>query len=130
MHHEAVDGTDRTPGALMRRMVDVFNTGDLSDLERLIAHGYVDHQGLRGVKVFGPEGFATVVTLARRRRPRLRVEIEELAVDGDTVTARLMWTEPEVGERSGGAPDPPRRTVEVVRFSGGLAVEHWGERLS
>lgn len=114
----------------MRRMVDVFNTGDLSDLESLIAPGYVDHQGLRGVKVFGPDGFSSVVTLARRRRPRLRVEIEELAVDGDTATAWLTWTEPEAGLRSGAAPDPPRRTVDVVRFAGGLAVEHWGERLS
>ena len=45
-----MDGTDRTPGALMRRMVDIFNTGDLSDLERRIPHWYVDHQVLLTIR--------------------------------------------------------------------------------
>lgn len=115
----------------MRRMVETFNTGDVSTLELLVSPSYVDHQGIGGSEVYGPDGFASVVMLARHSHPGLRVLIEELTVAGDTVHARLAWFEPEpTPDSSSNAGDvTQRRTAETVRFSDGLAVEHWGERL-
>ncbi len=105
----------------MRRIVEVFNTGDVSSLDSLVSPKYVDHQGIGGSKIFGTSGFASLVTRARQGHPLLRVEILEISVDGDRVTARLIWTEADY--------DASRQTIDTIRFSDGLAVEHWGERL-
>ena len=116
---------------LMRRMVETFNTGDVSALDSLISLNYVDHQGIGGSEVFGPDGFANVVTSARQSHPGLRVVIQELTVAGDTVEAQLIWFEPGPTRSASSetVPETQRRTAETVRFAGGLAVEHWGERL-
>ena len=112
-------------------MVETFNTGDVSNLELLVSPDYVDYQGIGGSEVYGPDGFANVVMLARQSHPGLRVVIQELTVAGDTVQARLVWFESEPTWRSGSKTvhETQRRTAETVRFVDGLAVEHWGERL-
>ena len=116
---------------LMRRMVEVFNTGDTSAVELVVSPNYVDHQGIGGAEVFGADGFANVVTLARQAHPQLRVEIQELNTEGDKVTARLVWSQPgaESSPIPKRVPETQRQTIENVRFANGLAVEHWGERL-
>ena len=118
-------------GEVMRRMVEVFNTGDLSVVDSLVSPDYVDHQGIDGVEKFGADGFSNVVTLARRAHPRLRVEVQELTVNGDRVAARPSWFESELVQNSisNKSYEAQRRTIETVRFAGGQAVEHWGERL-
>ena len=118
-------------GEVMRRMVEVFNTGDLSVVDSLVSPDYVDHQGIDGVERFGADGFSNVVTLARRAHPRLRVEVQELTINGDRVVARLIWFESELVQKSTSKKsyEVHRRTIETVRFAGGQAVEHWGERL-
>ena len=113
-------------GEQMRRMVDFFNTGDLSELASVVATDYVDHQGVGQGELLGPAGFTSVVDLSRTRHPHLDVEVDELTVVGEVVVAKLTWTEPAgSGERT-----TYRETIEVVRFAEGLAVEHWGARLA
>lgn len=112
-------------GQLMRRMVDFFRTGDLSDLESVVSADYVDHQGVGQGTLLGTDGFTRVVDLSRTRHPQLDVEIEELTVVGNLVVSKLTWTEPSASRER----ITYRRTMEVVRFAEGLAVEHWGARL-
>ena len=114
---------------LMLRMVQAFNDGDVSTLDSLVSVSYVDHQGIGGSKMYGRSGFAEVVRIARDARPRLRVDIEKLVVNGDTVEAELFWY--ELGDSQGPESEDPyqKRSNEIVRFEGGLAVEHWGERI-
>ena len=116
---------------LVRRMVDAFNTGDVSALDSLVSPDYVDHQGINGSEMFGQNGFASVVRLTRGSHPGLRVVIEELTASWDNVNARLLWFETGLSQSSssGEAHFTQRRTLETVRFVGGLAVEHWGESL-
>lgn len=113
-------------GEQMRRMVDFFNTGDLSKLASVVSTDYVDHQGVGQGPLLGADGFAGVVRLSRERHPELSVDIDELHVVGDVVVAKLNWSEPAPNE---GDYETYRRTIEVVRFAEGLAVEHWGARL-
>ena len=107
-------------------MVDFFNTGDLSTLASVVATDYVDHQGVGQGPLLGADGFAGVVQLSRERHPELSVDISELHVVGDVVITKLIWSEPRSGQTDF---HTYRRTIEVVRFSEGLAVEHWGGRL-
>ena len=120
---------ERSNIQLMRRMVNMFSTGDLSTVESLVSLNYVDHQGIGGSKIYGPKGFAHVVTLFRQARPRLRVTIETLTANGNHVEAKLIWCDP--GSKAG--PDSwcayEKRTIEIVRFANGQAVEHWGRKV-
>ena len=124
-----MEDRERQDGELMRRMVEAFNTGDLSSVDSLVSASYVDHQGIGGSEIYGPGGFAEVVRSARQAHPRLRVDILELTVKGDTVEARLFWYEPGQAQGSNFPTPHERRTIEIVRFACGLAVEHWGEQL-
>ena len=56
----------------------------------------------------------------------LDVVIEDLIVEDEIATARLVWS----GTRATGERISPRRTIEIVRVAGGLAIEHWGGRLA
>jgi predicted ester cyclase len=76
---------------LTKRIVKMFDTGDVSDASLLGAAGYADHQGLSGVEIFGPEGFARVVTSARNSCRELAVQIEDLIAEADRVAIRLHW---------------------------------------
>ncbi len=109
--------------ALMQRIVEMFATGNLSGVDVVIAAGYIDHQGLEGIEIRGPEGFSRVVRAARCAFPALQVDIEDLIAEGDRVVARLRWRGTQsTGERI------ERETIDIVRVANGQAVEHWGMR--
>ena len=59
--------------ATMKRIVDIFSTGDVSQLDAVIAPEYLDHQGLGGGAMRGQAGFRQVVTVARAALPDLQV---------------------------------------------------------
>ena len=107
--------------ALMRKIIHMFATGDLSKVRSIFAEDYIDHQGLGDIEIRGPQGFSRVVMAARRACPHLQVDVEDLIAEGDRVVVRLHWhgVQPD-GEKS------DRETIDIVRFANGQAVEHWG----
>ena len=107
--------------ALMRMVVEIFETGNLSNVAAVIDAQYVGHQGLNGNALKGADSFSQVVATARTAFPDLRVSIEDLIAEDDRVVARLRWR----GTRPTGA-QIDRETIDIVRFAGGQAVEHWG----
>lgn len=108
---------------VMRAMVQAFDTGDTSSVESYVHPDYLDHQGLRGHRIRGAAGFATVVGAARTGFLRLNVTVEDLISGSDRAAARLRWT----GTRESGD-DVVRETLEIVRIVDGRAIEHWGGR--
>lgn len=107
---------------VMRKMVAMFSTGDLSDVRETVHPDYLDHQGLHGEPICGPAGFAAVVAAARSSFTTLDVTVEDLIPGADRAAARLQW--------SGLRPDGQvsRQTLEIVRIQDGMAIEHWGGR--
>ena len=106
---------------VMRAMVRMFATGDVASALQVVSDEYHDHQGLRGVEIRGPEGFCRVVDAARGSIQDLRVTIEDLIAEGDSVAARIRW---QGRTQSGDTVD--RETIDIVRVRSGHAVEHWG----
>ena len=106
---------------VMRRMIEMFATGDVSALAAVVSDEYYDHQGLDGVAVRGTEGFRTVVEAARAGTLGLNVTIADLIADGDRAVARLQW---RGVSPTGETVD--RETIDIVRTRDGRAVEHWG----
>ncbi len=109
----------RDAGAVLRSMVRMFATGDLDEVGSVVSPDYLDHQGLDGSSLRGPEGFRRVVAAARRGSGELTVEIQDLIVEGDRAAARIRWRD--------SASD--RETIDILRTAEGRAIEHWGTRL-
>jgi predicted SnoaL-like aldol condensation-catalyzing enzyme len=110
--------------AVLRAMVEMFSTGDVSSVGDVIAAGYLDHQGLGGNELRGADGFIQVVTAARRAYSELNVEVVDIKLSGDNVEGHVHWQ----GVRHDGTA-VRRETIETVRVVDGRAVEHWGKRL-
>ena len=125
MRVPASGGTLDDIKALMRGMVSIFGTGDVSNLESLISEDYLDHQGLGEGAMHGPAGFRQVVSTARAAYQHLEVEIQDLIAESDRVAARIRWC----GVRSSDGAACTRETIDIVRFAYGRAVEHWGMHL-
>ena len=110
---------------LMQSMVRAFATGDVSNVDALVAETYLDHQGLGEGAMRGPAGFRQVVAAARSALTNLEVTIEDLIAEGDRVAARLRWH----GTQASDGATVDRETIDIVRFAHGQAVEHWGIQL-
>lgn len=85
------------------KMVTMFSTGDLSEVEETVHPDYLDHQGLHGEPIRGRAGFASVVAAARASFQSLSVTVEDLITSTDRAAARLQWS----GIRPTGKSDPP-----------------------
>ena len=101
----------------------MFSTGDVSRVREVFADGYIDHQGLGGEKVRGPDGFARVVRAARNpeRYADVAVTIEDAIVEGDRAAVRLRWRQTLCSGE-----EVRRETIDLLRIADGRVVEHWG----
>jgi steroid delta-isomerase-like uncharacterized protein len=117
--------------ALFRRAYEeLWNRGNLSVADELIAPDFVNHSASAGSNR-GPESMRASVTWAREAFPDLRFEIEELVAEGDIVAGRLSMSGTHRGPLMG--MPPTGRSVRAnhmhfVRVRDGKAVEHWGAR--
>jgi predicted SnoaL-like aldol condensation-catalyzing enzyme len=105
---------------LLNKVVDAFNTGDVSEVDTIFSADYIDHQKPPHIKVDGPEEFKQIVRGARRSEP-FHVKILDIVDNGnDKIAARLHW----YGNDRGTAIN--RETLEILRVENGQIVEHWG----
>jgi predicted ester cyclase len=106
---------------LLKKIIRLFESGDVSDVDVLIDVKYVDHQGLGGTELTGTGGFWQVVSAARIAMPELHVAVEDLVTEGDRIVARLRWRGKSVAGQ-----ELERQTIDVLRIEGGRLAEHWG----
>ena len=122
--------------AVIRRWMDVWNTGELGALEEIIAPNYVRHHwGGTMVSESDPVWYAQWVAEVRTKFSDLFLSIEALIAEGDTVitrwtttgTHRGQWTAP-----TGTVVPPTGKTITwtgitIARLSGGKIAEEWWE---
>jgi predicted ester cyclase len=109
--------------ALTRKIVEIFDKGALDLISSVIAPEYVDHQGLGGQELRGPDGFRAVVEAARRDEG-VQVTVEDLVADEEKAAVRLRWS----GVNQAGVV-VTRETLDMLRFANGRLIEHWGSQL-
>ena len=122
---------DRTD--LVRQAVEaIWNRGELDAADALFAPHYVNHGGLIPDLVRGPEAVKLSAALYRLAFPDLRVSVQGLRVDGETVV--LRWVArgalpegPAGGPRASLAPGPEGQLAGVTRSRvvGGQIAESW-----
>jgi predicted SnoaL-like aldol condensation-catalyzing enzyme len=105
----------------LNKIVDIFNTGDVSEVDLLFSPEYIDHQRPPGMELDGPDEFRQIVMDARQSLRELKVTIKDLISEGDKVVGRLQW---HIVDRAG--KEIQRETIDILRFVDGQVVEHWG----
>jgi steroid delta-isomerase-like uncharacterized protein len=120
--------TEETNKAQFRRTYEeMFNQGNLANVDELIAPDCINHEVPPGMNNRGPESMCQVVTMLRTAFPDLHFTIEELVAEGDTVAARVTLSGTHQGPFIGIAPtgrSVRQAQTHFVRFRDGKGIEH------
>lgn len=116
--------------ALVRRMVEeVFNRGNVSRVDELLASDFVEREELPPGIPRDREGVKQLTIAMRTAFPDFKATIDDIVAEGDKVVVRQTWRGTHKGEFMGVPPTGKRVSFgvfDVIRFAGGKGVEHWG----
>jgi steroid delta-isomerase-like uncharacterized protein len=113
--------------ALLRRFIELWNTGNIATADEFINPDLNDHTLLPGLPS-GLAGFKLMVGGFRAAFPDLRVTIHELIAQGDKAAARVTFRGTHQGEFQGIPPTGNSfimGAIGILRFKEGEVVEHW-----
>jgi steroid delta-isomerase-like uncharacterized protein len=113
--------------AIVRRVFEeVWNKGSLSLVDELFAPNYEDHDASTPDFGRGPESEKKRVTLYRNAFPDVRLTIEDIIAEGETVMTRWSCRGTHKGDLSGIAPTGKQFTISgitVARLAHGKIAE-------
>ena len=116
---------------LFRRFVEeVFNRGNMSALDEVMAPDFVEHEELPPGIAPGREGVTQFFGMLLSAFPDFKFTIDDVIAQGDKVVVRSTWTGTQQGEFLGIPPTGKGVSfgvIDIVRFAGGKVVEHWGQ---
>ncbi len=113
---------------IRRSFEELWNKGNLSLADELFDPNYAHHDPSTPDVGRGPEGEKKRVALYRTAFPDLRLTIEDVIAEGQTVMARWSCRGTHKGDLSGIAPTGKQITilgVSIARFTNGKMVEGW-----
>ncbi len=114
--------------ALVRRLVEAWNTRNWAVFDEVMAPDYVDHYALPGLKP-GREAYKEAQISTTNAFPDFQFTIEDMIAEGDKVVVRLTFSGTHRGEFAGIAPTGKRVTythIRILRVVRGKFVEDWG----
>jgi steroid delta-isomerase-like uncharacterized protein len=113
--------------SLARRAEEVWNTGNLVQLEKVFAPGFVNHDPVMPM-VANRESYKGFLMASRAAFPDIYVEIQDVIADGDRVAVRRTVTGTHDGEFAG-IPATGRAVswtgITIYRIADGQIVETW-----
>jgi steroid delta-isomerase-like uncharacterized protein len=114
---------------VVRRLFEeVWNKGNLPVADELFAQNYSHHDPSTPEFGRGPESEKMRATLYRTAFPDIRLTIEDIIAEGETVTARWSCKGTHKGDLSGTAPTGKHFTISgtsIARLTNGKMVEGW-----
>src|ERR1700704_6448566 len=115
--------------AIVRRLFEeLWNKGNLSVADQLFTPNYAHHDPSTPDFGRGPESEKKRATLYRTAFPDLRLTIEDIIAEGETVMVRWSCRGTHKGDLSGIAPTGRQVTisgVSIACFTGGKMSEGW-----
>ena len=116
--------------ALFRQFVEeIFNQGNMSAIDELLAPDFVEHEELPPGIPSGREGVKQMTMMFRSAFPDFKTTIDDMVAEGDKVVVRMTWSGTHKGEFMGIPPTGKSVSfgvIDIVRFAGDKFVEHWG----
>jgi predicted ester cyclase len=122
----STDAQERNTALFRRMFEEGFNRGNLAVVDEVISPHQTEHQP--GIAP-GPDGLKQTIQFVRSVFPDFTLTVEDLAVNGDKVWARLRARGTHLGPLMGQPPTGRRMEIDVIdvcRFQDGQMVEHWG----
>ena len=115
--------------ALVRRYIELYNTGHVALADEVIAPDFMDHTHpeLRP----GPEDVKHEVTSFRAAFPDAWITIEDIISEGDTVAFRFVLRGTHQGMFAGFSATGKEVTLtgmDFIRIAGGKLVELWSNQ--
>ena len=118
-----------TNKTVVRRLFEeVWNKGNLPVTDELFAPNYAHRDSSTPDVGRGPESEKKRATLYRTAFPDLRLTIEDIIAEGETVMARWSCQGTHRGDLSGIAPTGKRFTISgisIARIANGKMAEGW-----
>ena len=118
-----------TNKTVIRRLFEeVWNKGNLPVTDELFAPNYVHHDSSTPDVGRGPESEKKRATLYRTAFPDLRLTIEDIIAEGETVMARWSCRGTHKGDLSGIAPTGKQFNISgvtIARLANGKLAEGW-----
>jgi steroid delta-isomerase-like uncharacterized protein len=117
--------------ALIRRFIEeIFNQGNLSLADEILAPNFVEHEQLPPGIPNDREGVKVLAGMLRSAFPDFKATIEDILADGDKVVIRMTWTGTHKDEFMG-LPATGKRmsigVIDIIRVVNGKGIEHWGQ---
>ena len=117
--------------ALFRQFIEeIFNRGNMSRADELFAPDFVEREELPPGLPPGREGVKQLTTMLHSAFPDFKFTIDDMIAEGDKVVVRSTWSGTHKGEFMGIPPTGKSVSfgvIDIIRFAGGKAVEHWGQ---
>jgi steroid delta-isomerase-like uncharacterized protein len=116
--------------AVIRRWIEAYNERDLEAEAALLAPGLVVHVSAAPGPLEGLEAWRQFSGSFAEAFPDLRLTVQDIAAEGDTVAARVAFRGTHRGEFQGIPPTDKEvnfTSMEFNRLVGGKVEEHWVE---
>lgn len=120
--------SDANKNVIRRLFEEVWNKGNLPVADELFTQNYSHHDSSTPEFGRGPESEKKRVTLYRTAFPDVRLTVEDIIAEGETVTARWSCKGTHKGDLNGIAPTGKQVTISgisVARFTGSKISESW-----
>lgn len=120
--------SDANKNVIRRLFEEVWNKGNLPVADELFAQNYSHHDSSTPDFGRGPESEKKRVTLYRTAFPDVRLTVEDMIAEGETVTARWSCKGTHRGDLNGIAPTGKQFNISgisVARFTSGKISESW-----
>jgi len=118
--------------AIVRRFYEeIWNKGDMTTADELIASNIIDHDQNPQTRVRGPESLKQLATSVRTTFPDIHFTVEDEIGEGDRVAVRWTMRGTHKGEFMGMAATGRQVRVEGIHFwrvAGDKIVEVWVNR--
>lgn len=114
---------------VVRRLVEeVWNKGNMTVIDELFTPNYTHHDASTPDLGRGPESEKKRATLYRTAFPDLRVTMEDIIAEGETVVSRWSCRGTHKGDLSGIAPTGKQLNISgvtIARLANGKIAEGW-----
>jgi steroid delta-isomerase-like uncharacterized protein len=113
---------------IVRRYIEeVWGNGDTAAEDDILAENYLDHNPRPG-QAPGRAGHHQIMTTLRKAFPDLRITLDQMIAEGDTVVDRWTMHATHMGEFAGIAATGKLVTItgcDILRIADGQIVEIW-----
>jgi steroid delta-isomerase-like uncharacterized protein len=120
--------SESNKNVVRRLFEEVWNKGSMPVADELFAPTYTHHDSSTPDAGRGPESEKKRATLYRAAFPDIRLAIEDIIAEGETVTARWSCRGTHKGDLNGIAPTGKQFSISgmsIARFANGKMVEGW-----